>query len=102
MADRVEEYQDEHNLTDAEAIRRLVTAGINQQDQPTRAEIAADLEEITDSVDGLADDLDDLADDPDDDTDGEIHRAASVGTVISLVVLAVAALIGVLIMSGVL
>lgn len=66
-AERVEAYRDDHDLTSAEAVRRLVTAGLDSQEQPTRAEIRDDLRRITDSVDGLAADLDDLADDLDDD-----------------------------------
>jgi methyl-accepting chemotaxis protein len=69
MADRVEEYQDEHNLTSAEAVRRLVAAGLEQQDEPTREEIAADLRRVNESVDDVADDLDDLRADLDDHSD---------------------------------
>jgi hypothetical protein len=95
MADQVEEYQDTHNLTDAEAIRRLVAAGLDSQEQPTREEIAADLEQIQSSIRGVRRKLDDT-DEP------EIHRAAQVGTVISVLVMAVVALIGVLVIAGVL
>ena len=93
MAEKVEEYQDEHNLTDAEAIRRLVAAGINQQDQPTREEIAADLEEIQSSIRGVRRELG-----TEDDRDGgEVQRAAQVGTIISILAVSVLALVGVLI-----
>ena len=72
MAEAVEEYQDEHNLTDAEAVRRLVAAGLEQQTQPTREEIAADLEEIQSAVRGVRREID-----TDDDRDGggQLERA---------------------------
>jgi flagellar basal body L-ring protein FlgH len=96
MADKVEEYQDEHNLTDAEAIRRLVAAGINQQNQPTREEIAADLEEIQSAVRGVRREITD--DDNDRDGGGQRQRAHQVGTVIAAVVTGVLASLVVLIL----
>jgi hypothetical protein len=101
MAEAVEAYQDEHNLTDAEAIRRLVAAGLEHQSQPTREEIAADLEEIQSAVQGVRRELD--TDDDRDSTDdrrSEVQRAAQVATVISIVVMGVLGLIGALILAS--
>jgi len=92
MAEAVEEYQDEHNLTDAEAVRRLVAAGLEHQSQPTREEIAADLEEIQSAVRGVRRELDT------DDDAGEVHRAGQVGTVTAVLVMMVLALLVMLIL----
>jgi methylphosphotriester-DNA--protein-cysteine methyltransferase len=91
MAEKVEAYQDEHNLTDAEAVRRLVAAGLEQQNQPTREEIAADLEEIQSAVRGVRREITD-------DDAGELHRAHQVGTVIATVATGVLASLVVLIL----
>ena len=96
MAEAVEEYQDEHNLTDAEAVRRLVAAGLEQQNQPTREEIAADLEEIQSAVRGVRREITD--DDSDRDGGGQRQRAGQVGTVITAVVTGVLAAVVVLIL----
>ena len=95
MAEAVEEYQDEHNLTDAEAVRRLVAAGLEHQSQPTREEIAAHLEEIQSSIRGVRREID-----TDDDRGGggQLERAGQVGTVIAAVTTGVLAAVVVLIL----
>jgi len=96
MAEAVEAYQDEHNLTDAEAVRRLVAAGLEHESQPTREEIAADLEEIQSAVRGVRREITD--DDSDRDGGGQRQRAGQVGTVITAVVTGVLAAVVVLIL----
>jgi hypothetical protein len=95
MAEAVEAYQDEHNLTDAEAVRRLVAAGLEHQSQPTREEIAADLEEIQSSIRGVRREID-----TDDDRGGggQLERAGQVGTVIAAVTTGVLAAVVVVIL----
>lgn len=65
----LEEYQDSRNLTTAEAVRRLIQAGLEaeteDEDTPGRGEIAEDLDEVRASVRGIRDDLDE---------DGQVHR----------------------------
>lgn len=50
----VDEYQEKHDISQAEAVRRLIQDGLESagenDDEPTRAEIAADLREIEDEL----------------------------------------------------
>jgi hypothetical protein len=86
-ADRVDEYRDENEMTDAEAVRRLVRAGLEAQDHPTRQEIADKLDRVrAEMPDG-----DDRA------NEAEWHRAAQTGTVISIAVITLLAIVGMLI-----
>jgi len=82
MAERVEEYRDEHELTSAEAVRRLVAAGIEDESEPTREQIAADLELINESVDEIAADLDNLRDELDESDDEEFEDMAVANNVL--------------------
>jgi hypothetical protein len=86
VADRVEQYADENDLSNSEAVRRLVREGIEASAGPTREEIAADLEEVRSAVRGVRRELD-----TDDDRDGggQLHRASQVGTIITVVAAAV-------------
>jgi hypothetical protein len=93
VADRVDQYAADNDLTKSEAIRRLVREGIEASGGPTREEIVDDLAEIQSTIEGVRRELDDTGDD--------IQRAAQVGTVISLVVIAVVAFVGVLLISGI-
>ena len=45
-ADRVDDYAAENDLTQSEAVRRLIVAGLDATEQPTTEEIAADLREL--------------------------------------------------------
>jgi antitoxin component of RelBE/YafQ-DinJ toxin-antitoxin module len=71
VAAEVEAYQEKHNLTSAEAVRRLVATGIEREAEPTREEIAADLDRINESVDDVHDDLDALRQEVETETDDE-------------------------------
>jgi len=82
MAERVEKYRDEHELTSAEAVRRLVAAGIKDESEPTREQIAADLELINESVDEIAADLDNLRDELDESDDEEFEDMAVANNVL--------------------
>lgn len=57
----LEEYQDSRNLTTAEAVRRLIQAGLEaeaaDEDKPSRDEIADDLDEVRESVRGIRDEV---------------------------------------------
>jgi hypothetical protein len=44
--DRVDDYAAENDLTQSEAVRRLIVAGLDATEQPTTEEIAADLREL--------------------------------------------------------
>lgn len=83
VADRVEQYADENDLSNSEAVRRLVRQGIEASGGPTREEIAADLEEVRAAVRGVRREIDT------DDDAGEVHRAGQVGTIITVVATAV-------------
>lgn len=63
VAERVEQYRENHDLTSAEAVRRLVAAGLEGEAEPTREKIAADLKSVNEAVDEIAADLDGLRDD---------------------------------------
>ena len=97
VADRVEQYADENDLSNSEAVRRLVRQGIEASGGPTREEIAADLEEVRSAVRGVRRELD-----TDDDPDGQLQRAGQVGTVVSVVVTAVLTGLTVLVVGGLL
>jgi antitoxin component of RelBE/YafQ-DinJ toxin-antitoxin module len=97
VADRVEQYADENDLSNSEAVRRLVRQGIEASGGPTRDEIAADLKEVRSAVRGVRRELD-----TDDDPDGQLQRAGQVGTVVSVVVTAVLTGLTVLVVGGLL
>jgi hypothetical protein len=98
MAEAVEAYQDEHNLTDAEAVRRLVAAGLEHESQPTREEIATELEEVAAAVRGVRREID-----TDDDNEIVTRRAEGMGLgcMIGVVVAVVATTLFVLEVTGV-
>ena len=108
MAERVEKYRDEHELTSAEAVRRLVAAGIKDESEPTREQIAADLELINESVDEIAADLDNLRDelvesenDEDEVQDeGPLRKAGQTAVLISILVIGLLSLLLQLIIFG--
>lgn len=49
-ADAVESLADEQDISDSEALRRLVRAGLRAGTGPSRTEIAADLDEIREEI----------------------------------------------------
>jgi hypothetical protein len=54
VAKRVEDYQDEHNISQAEALRRLIRTGLDQaeaDDEPKVEDIQDDLDEILSRLD---------------------------------------------------
>jgi hypothetical protein len=78
MAEAVEAYQDEHNLTDAEAVRRLVAAGLEHESQPTREDLRDDLNQVRAAVRGVRReiDTDERAEDGDGErAEGQLQRA---------------------------
>jgi len=77
-ADRVDEYRDENEMTDAEAIRRLVNAGLEVQNHPTRQEIADKLEQVRAEMPDGGDRPDKM----------EVQRAGQSGTLIMIALLA--------------
>jgi len=48
--DRVDDYAAENDLTQSEAVRRLIVAGLDATGQPTTEEIAADLRKLHDEL----------------------------------------------------
>jgi len=62
-AERVDQYRDDHDLTQAEAVRRLILTGLDAEEG--QATVPAD--EIRDDLDRLRDELADDQDDGDDD-----------------------------------
>ncbi len=60
VAKRVEEYQDEHNISQAEALRRLIRMGLDQAD----ADDEPDVEDIQDDLDKILSRLDQDDDEP--------------------------------------
>lgn len=67
-ADRLDDYADHHDISESEAVRRLIRAGLEAESK-------------------------------DDDDRGEVQRAAQVATLVSTVLLAIFAFVGVLILS---
>lgn len=49
-ADRVDDYAAENDLTQSEAVRRLIVAGLDATDEPTTDEIAADLRDLRQEI----------------------------------------------------
>jgi len=88
VADRVEQYAEDNDLSNSEAVRRLVREGIEASAGPTREEIATDLEEVRAAVRGVRRGLD-TDDDSDRDGGGQRQRASQVGTIIMVVATAV-------------
>jgi hypothetical protein len=94
VADRVDEYADEHGVTDAEAVRRLVTHGLDHLEaEPTTAA------EIRDELETLRRELYDVLDDRDDEPGATRARQADGGGVLEhvaggLVGLSAIALVG--------
>jgi hypothetical protein len=52
-AERVEQYRQEKDITQAEAVRRLLLEGLDaaDDDEPSREEIAHDLQQINEQID---------------------------------------------------
>jgi len=90
IAERVEDYADENDVSHSEAVRRIVRAGLEAADGPTRDEIAADLEEIRSEIRGVRGEIED--DDHDDDPDTTVAfaqmNAVKLGLLISALSLA--------------
>jgi hypothetical protein len=55
-ADRVDDYAAENDLTQSEAVRRLIVAGLDATDDPTTDEIAADLRDLRQEIEADRDD----------------------------------------------
>jgi hypothetical protein len=87
VADRVEQYADENDLSNSEAVRRLVRTGIETVGGPTRDEIAADLDEIRSEIRGVRDEVEDT------DDGGGLFRARQSGTILVLLLSAVLGLL---------
>lgn len=49
-AERVDDYATEHDISQSEAVRRLIVAGLDAETQPTIEDIREDLQEIGEQV----------------------------------------------------
>ena len=94
MAERVEKYRDEHELTSAEAVRRLVAAGIEDESEPTREQIAADLDNLRDELVESENDEDEVQD------EGPLRKAGQTAVLISILVIGLLSLLLQLIIFG--
>lgn len=74
MADRVDQYAEEHDLTDAEAIRRLVARGLDHLDEETMT-----AEEMRDELDILRNDLYDTFETDETDSEADVARFRQAG-----------------------
>jgi len=85
-ADRVEEYLDEHEISQSEGVRRLIRAGLYAESRER---------DLDDTIAALVKAQRQLDDDRD--NEAQWHRAAQTGTVISIAVITLLAIVGMLI-----
>jgi metal-responsive CopG/Arc/MetJ family transcriptional regulator len=86
-ADRVDEYLDEHEISQSEGVRRLIRAGLYNESRER---------DLDDTIAALVKAQRQL-DDDDRANEAGWHRAAQTGTVISIAVITLLAIVGMLI-----